>query len=344
MTDSWWGLTPSDRRDAIAYGSARLGQPAHVLEKDIWVVTVLSHIFGSVFAPTLTFKGGTSLSKVFGIIDRFSEDIDVTVNILDMLAGDIPHDQPIPPTRNKVKRVRKLLGERLPEWVDHELIPVLGEGLVATGQPTTVGRLDGSVDTVIVEYEPTFRGTGYLLPQVKLEFGARSTGEPRQTHQVVTTMSAALPQVMFPHATVCVMAPERTFWEKVTALHVFCAQDRPIAERFSRHWSDVAAMWHSGHALVAIANRALASEVAQFKAAFYPAKDRNGNAVDYRGAVSGDILLVPSDKHLVELGSDFQAMVDDGLLGRNHPPFEDIVATVKKVEDAVNSPGKTLLR
>lgn len=81
MADSWFTLSREDQAEALEVAAAQTGRPAHLLEKDIWVVWTLSAIYESALAEKLTFKGGTSLSKVYKIIDRFSEDIDLTYDI-----------------------------------------------------------------------------------------------------------------------------------------------------------------------------------------------------------------------------------------------------------------------
>lgn len=78
MAESWFALSPADQSEALEVAAARSGRPAHLLEKDVWVVWTLGAIYGSALAPVLTFKGGTSLSKVYQVIDRFSEDLDLT--------------------------------------------------------------------------------------------------------------------------------------------------------------------------------------------------------------------------------------------------------------------------
>jgi hypothetical protein len=336
MTQTWWELTEADREAAFSFASSKLGLPAHVIEKDVWVVWSLQQVFASPDSGSLTFKGGTSLSKVFGVISRFSEDIDVTFNILDLLSDQSLEGNPIPVSRNHVKRIRRAIDNRLPQWLDDELLPLLVNNLNQTGQAARVSRPDGSRDTVILEYDPIFRGNGYLRPRVKLEFGARTTGLPRATHHVATSIATVIDSVDFPDADVFAMAPERTFWEKATAIHVYCSQSQSIADRFSRHWSDLARLWQSDYGVSALNDRALALDVAQVKDVFYPARDRTGDFIDYRCAVTGGIRLVPprDERHALQL--DYLAMESDGLLEPDGPSFDDVIAVVSDVEHHLN--------
>lgn len=336
MTASWWELTEADRKEAIAFTSSTLGRRPHVIEKDIWVVWALQQLFESPFSESITFKGGTSLSKVFRVISRFSEDVDLTVNILDFLPQDVVGNDPIPVSRNHVKRVRKAIDTRLPEWLDSAVVPLLSERIQETNHPATVARPKGSLDTLVIEYGPAFRGHGYLLPRVKLEFGARTTGLPRAKHPVVADMSAAIESVALPFADVYVLSAERTFWEKATAIHVFCSQARPLADRFSRHWSDVVALWESGYGPSAVGDRTLARDVAPVKQAFYPAKDRQGNLVDYHRAVAGQVFLLPDAEQREELRLDYHAMESEGLFDGDSLTFDDLMQEVGRIEMEIN--------
>jgi len=96
MPESWFELSLADRSEALEVAAARSGRPAHLLEKDIWVVWALSAIYASPLGDTLTFKGGTSLSKVYKVIDRFSEDIDLTYDIRELVPDLLRDGNPIP--------------------------------------------------------------------------------------------------------------------------------------------------------------------------------------------------------------------------------------------------------
>lgn len=116
MAESWLALSRQDQAEALEVAAARTGRPAHLLEKDIWVVWVLSAIYGSDLAKTLTFKGGTSLSKAFGIIDRFSEDVDLTYDIRELVPDLLRGGNPIPASASQEKRITSAVRGRLPVW------------------------------------------------------------------------------------------------------------------------------------------------------------------------------------------------------------------------------------
>ena len=228
-----------DRRDALQVAERGSNHKAHLLEKDIWVVATLGVLFDGPFAEHLTFKGGTSLSKVWGAIRRFSEDVDITYDIRafapDLVSG--ADDEALPPTRSQEKRWTRAIRPRLTEWVRDQAHPVVEAGLARAGFGAAI-RVDG--DRLYIGYEPLFEETGLVRPEVMVEFGARSTGEPHTIHPVVCDAAAHLPALVFPAANPVVMLAERTFWEKATAIHVFCRQERRRGERLSRHWHDLA--------------------------------------------------------------------------------------------------------
>ena len=215
-------LSTAERLEALNTAANTSGIPPHLLEKDIWVVWSLQHLFAGPYAQHLVFKGGTSLSKAYGVIRRFSEDVDLTYDIR-AIASDLIGDtgSPLPATKSQEKKWSKEIRARLSSWVDAEIVPQLKQALLQQGLPATV-RAEG--DKIFIDYESLATGTGYVPSSVMLEFGARSTGEPSESRAIRCDAAEHLQGVEFPTATPQVMRAERTFWEKATAIHVFCAQ------------------------------------------------------------------------------------------------------------------------
>lgn len=223
----FWQLSASDRLQALEQAADVSGRPPHLLEKDIWVVWSLQCLFSGPYASRLVFKGGTSLSKAYGVIRRFSEDVDLTYDIR-AIASDLVGDAvtPLPASRSQEKKWSKEIRARLNKWVSTEMAPLLGRELERHGLPAST-RADG--DKVYIDYAPLLRGTGYVSSSVMLEFGARSTGEPSEPRAIESDAAAYLQGVRFPAAIAQVMRAERTFWEKATAIHVSVFRARSAA-------------------------------------------------------------------------------------------------------------------
>jgi Nucleotidyl transferase AbiEii toxin, Type IV TA system len=338
MKDSFLALDPAERAEALAVAADRSGRPADILEKDVWVVWTLGALFGSAFANHLCFKGGTSLSKAYKVIARFSEDVDVTYDVralLPDLVGNAAAD-PLPPSRSRERKWSKLVRERLPEWVEETALPAVRARLEAERAPAVLYadgyRLHVRYDAVSVA------ATDYVLPAILLEFGARSTGEPVQTIPVGCDAAEHLPSLSFPNANPRVMAAERTFWEKATAAHAFCLEGRLRGERFARHWYDLARLDEAGLADRALANSDLGRAVAHNKNWFFPAKAASGVPIEYRQAVDGGLRLVPERAALVALADDYGRMVSAGLLEVSAPSFDEVMRRCRALEDRANHP------
>ena len=296
MPESFLEMSVADRREALNIAASQTGRPANLLEKDVWVVQALDVLFSSEFGPHLVFKGGTALSKVHRVIDRFSEDVDLTYDIRELAPDETAQAMQdldvIPESRSQQTRLTTLIREeRLPDWIATQILPLLRQKLAG---------FDGlnfkhESDTVLIEYPPAVAPSKYAAPAVRLEFGGRSTGQPSSSHEVVCDMATHLPNLLFPTAKPCTMAISRIFWEKATAIHVYCLQGREkLAERFSRHLHDLACLREKGYASEAFAAKDVAETVAKHKAMFFRMKATDGSVIDYAAAVSGQ--LTPDSK------------------------------------------------
>lgn len=189
MADRFLALSKDDRREALAVAAARTGRPIHLLEKDVWVVWTLETLYSSKLGEHLVFKGGTSLSKAYGAIRRFSEDIDLTYDIRALapdLVGD--NDEALPKTRSEEKRWSSEVRKRLPVWVAESVEPVIAAAVRGQSLPARI-RIEG--DTLYLDYEAVSSGSGYVAPSVMLEFG-----HDRPVSRPASAMWVATPRVM----------------------------------------------------------------------------------------------------------------------------------------------------
>lgn len=345
MAEAWFALSVADQAEALEVAAGRCGRPAHLLEKDIWVVWALGAIYSSPLANSLTFKGGTSLSKVYKVIDRFSEDIDLTYDIRSLVPDLLRAGDPIPISSSQEKKISSAVRARLPQWITESVQPLFAAACEEAGLKLGLTLAGKENDKLILSYPAVKSGTGYAAPTIQLEFGARATGEPHHVHPVACDIAPLIEGVEFPVAQPLVMAAERTFWEKATAAHVYCRQGRLRGERYARHWYDLAALASSVHFESAMDDRALALQVAQHKTIFFAEKDRAGNWVDYAQAVTGGLQLIPEGPSLAALESDYAAMLDDGLLsGKQQPSFAQLMDICRTIEDRVRAGHLTAQR
>jgi hypothetical protein len=334
MPEIFFNLRPDDQKEALLQASYNLDRPAFLLEKDLWVVWTLGKLFSTPFGDHLTFKGGTSLSKVYRLIDRFSEDIDVTYDIRQFLPGV---ESEIPPSGSQAKKWTSKVRELLPGWVEQTVAPALSAALAEEGLEAEL-VLDN--DKLYLHYPTRTPASDYVIPRVLLEFGARSSGEPHGRRHVTCDMAATaakLEGVLFPDAYPIVMDVERTFWEKATAAHVYCVQERLRSERFARHWHDLNAIVQSEDFADVISRHDVAALVAEHKSCFFVEKAADGSTIDYRHVVGGNIQLVPIGAARAKLADDYAVMLRDGMFDTPPLPFDALMAACSELEQRMNT-------
>ena len=319
----------------MAVAATLSGRPAHLLEKDVWVVQTLRTLVETPFGKDLTLKGGTSLGKAYHVIRRFSEDLDITYNIR-AIAPDLVTDgdeDALPTTRSQEGRWAREIRRRLTVWIRDQALPAIAGSLAEAGLHP---RLRVEDDKLFVGYAPLFADYGFAHPEIMVEFGARSTGEPREERLAECDAAVHIPDVAFPSARPLVMLAERTFWEKATAAHVFCRQQQGRGERLSRHWHDLVRLDDTGYAERAIANPSIARSVARHKSMFFREKDSAGSWVDYEAAVSGALQLVPEGLAYEALADDYDRMQSDGMLLDDEELFGDLMARCADIQRRAN--------
>lgn len=336
----------AERQVLFTETAARMGAPSAVIaEKDFWVCWTLHHLFALEFRPRLLFKGGTSLSKAFGLIERFSEDIDLTLNRGELgFAGD---NDPLEISGRK-RRVRQIraLAEACGRAVREELAPRLREVfahiLGGDGWETEViERDDGQVD-LHFRYPPAlapedYGGLAYIAPLVRMEVGARSDQEPTQRIAIRSYAAEHLPDAFTRHDTeVTVLAPERTFWEKATIFHAenhrpLEGDRRPPAWRqLSRHAYDLVMLDRGGVAQRALERLDLLETVARHKDAFF-----HTGWSRYDEARPGSFRLVPGGLLLDALRTDYAQM--QPMFFGPAPSFDELVDALRSLEARIDA-------
>ena len=332
-------LDPSEQREIIEAGASTSSWTADVLEKDVWVVWCLDMLFRQPGAPDYAFKGGTSLSKVYAAIDRFSEDVDITVSTKhpSILGDDDPLEEDL--SGNQRKRLNERAADNLAVYLREHLAPYLesaAAALPAESRPTI--KPDG--EAVHVAYPSVLPGGNvptYLRRQVLLEFGTRGTTEPREEHSVATYLEGAVEttgDLAFPSASVMAMRAERTFWEKATLVHAEITRDKlKIRKRYARHWYDLYRL--SNHEAIGPASLAAATTFAQVIG--IKAKQFRGGGVSYEDCGRGRLRLVPDGELLTHLKDDYRQMRESGMFLADPPAFEEVLEHLADLERRVNT-------
>ncbi|MGO9989423.1 MAG: nucleotidyl transferase AbiEii/AbiGii toxin family protein [Steroidobacteraceae bacterium] len=205
------------------------------------------------------------------------------------IASDLVKDagpDALPPSRSQADKWREIIKERLEKWLNEKVLPYLRGCLEADKLAAKLRIEDG--ERIFIDYETQVEGYGYIGPHIQIDFGARSTGEASDSASVSCDAAGHLSDLLFPTTDVRVMRIERTAWEKMTAIHVFCLQG-DIKDQVARHWSDVARLDVAGQIEAAIKDRHTAERVASHKSNFFRAKDAQGNKIEYLHAINGGL-------------------------------------------------------
>jgi hypothetical protein len=332
MSESYLRLALDDQAEILNALAPELGRNAVVLEKDVWVCWVLQHLFQMPDRLPMAFKGGTSLSKAFDAIHRFSEDVDVTLDYRGLDSSVDPFDPGTSKTR--ISKFSDSLKGFVQQHVHDVVVPHLREKLQAEVEGARVD-VSGNGEEVRVYYPSAVDRAGdYLRESVLIEFGGRNITEPNAKHELRPYIAERLPDLDLPSATVTVLAPERTFWEKATLIHAECHRPdlKASADRLSRHWYDLARLADNEIGSNALSNRALLAKVVKHKEVFFRYSFSN-----YGACLTGNLRLVPDEPLLKALEVDLRAMIDGGMFYGVAPTFDAVIDRIRALEATINA-------
>jgi hypothetical protein len=329
VAEAFLQLLPDEQASILQTSAGKLGRRAEHLEKDVWICWVLQALFTMPGRLPMAFKGGTSLSKVFGAIRRFSEDVDVTVNYKSLDQSIDPFDAKT--SRTARERFAELLRTKLADHTKNVIRPYF-ENLVAqlAEKPPKPIAISGDGEKLFISYPSRFGSA----ENVFLEFGGRNVIEPGEEHTLRPYIAAEIPDLEFPEATVRVLSPSRTFWEKVTLIHVACNRLEPKldTDRQSRHWHDLAVLADHKIGQASLADRALLEDVVKHKSVFFRV-----SYAKYDACLSGGLRLIPGTPLLQSLRADYEKMIADGMFEGAPPSFDAIIARLKVLENRINA-------
>ncbi|KAF0151533.1 MAG: hypothetical protein FD189_2563 [Elusimicrobia bacterium] len=339
-------LPASDRAGLFGTASARRGdmRPA-LIEKDFWVCWTLQRIFTLDAPPAgLVFKGGTSLSKVFHAIDRFSEDVDLSFDRSAFGFGGDNDPAKAPSGKQTAKRLKKL-SAACREMIRTAFLPRLeasfGEALGTAPSGKTWGVEldpdDPDEQTLTFRY-PAGLAHGenaqarYLRPVVRLELGARGEQWPAEWAVIKSYAAQAIPAPFKnPSCRVKVLAAGRTFWEKATILHMLyhLPSGKRLPERHSRHYYDLVKLYGKEAGKKASADLELLKDVVKHKSVFF-----SSAAARYDLAAPGTLKLAPPPGRRKELEDDYAKMRE--MIFGPAPGWRDIIRELQQLEDKIN--------
>ena len=331
-------LAASARAEIFVETANRRALPEALIEKDFWVCWTLAQIFSiEQLKAGLLFKGGTSLSKVFGVIERFSEDIDLAVDYT--MLGFTGARHPLAPGLSRTKQMA-LLSDMLGacqsyiagEFLDRlrtRCIEVLGqEG------PWRLAVDEHDPNMVHFLYPPAVQAqVAYVAPRVTLELGTHAEFIPSGQFTIQAFAAAEFPKLFErAEAPVTSLLAKRTFWEKATILHA--EFHRPPAKtlpgRYSRHYYDVAMMAARSVKQEAFADLNLLAAVVKHKQTFYAS-----GWAQYPLAVPGTFRLAPPKSRIQALRQDYREMAV--MIFGEPPPFEQIIEKLAELEKELNA-------
>jgi Nucleotidyl transferase AbiEii toxin, Type IV TA system len=336
-----------DRRDAFLGAARRLGTLEQNVEKDFWVCWALDALFNgaAVNGPRLLFKGGTSLSKAFGLISRFSEDIDITIFRDDL--GQSANVEELEALSGKKRRARLDAIKAASQAYVNEAMRVqmavqLREALQAAGLPVTAARIELDPDdqdgqSLLIWYpQVTSAADGYVRPAVKIESGAKSALDPNSPAVIRPYVADDVAGMDLSVADVTTVVAERTFWDKVVILHGLRQwfEKRGVlragGQRVSRHYYDLYRLLESDAGRKAAIDFDLAADCARHARMFFNSPDLNLAA-----AAPGSFTLSPNRDMATDLARDYAAMI--GMIFGNAPSFSEVLKRVADFEAEVNA-------
>lgn len=319
---------PNNELNAILQEvSSAKGLSKAIIEKDLWVCTVLDYLFTkSPWRDHLAFKGGTSLSKAYNLIERFSEDIDL---ILDWRVIGYGKTEPLEDRSvNQQDKLNKKILIKTSEFLQTTFIPKIKEDLSELiSQDLQIIYED---DVVIIGYGNAYADAS-ILHAIRLEIGALAAWTPTQNVTIRPYIAETYPnQFNDAFVEVRTTTPERTFWEKITILHreAFRPESSPLPPRMSRHYYDVYRMAKLSVLDRALQDPGLLDQVVTFKAKFYPQKWAH-----YELAKLGTLRLAPPAYNLKSLQRDYAAMA--GMIYGERPKFDELMAEIAKIEQRI---------
>lgn len=307
------------------------------VEKDFWVCWILEKLFTlPKWGGILTFKGGTSLSKGWGLIERFSEDIDIVIyrGHLGFGGEDAPENAP---SGKQEKKRMKALAKACKECVSEDIFPALCQAIEKEIPADFNWELrldpdDREAQTLLFHYPSVYgEASFYLRRAVKIELGARSDVDPSESIMISPYINKAYPDLFTESFEVKAVAPERTFWEKTMLLHEENHREKKARRFLARHYYDIFCLMKAGIADRAAKDMDLFQRILDHRKFYF-----KHNWMDYSTIAPGTLRILPKEENMSDWESDYEDMVKEMFYG-DAPAFDEILKTIKEFQDQFNA-------
>ena len=317
----------SEINEVIEATSRKSGLASSIVEKDLWVCYILDYLFNRCeYKDYFEFKGGTSLSKAYNLIDRMSEDIDIVLNskIIDFTFSKDVFNM----SNNQKNRLVDDLNSRALTFYKNKLLKVITNDLTLEINKELKITLSDEDLAIYIEY-PSSYNTAYIRNAVKIEIGPIASWTPYEIKTIRSYVSEYYPNLFTSVSfNVRVTLPVRTFWEKAVILHQEANRENgKIPQRYSRHYYDLYKMYSSNVKNDALNNLGLLEDVRLFTMTFY-----NRPWAKFEEARPGTFKLIP--KNIDDLKNDYKMM--EPMFFKDYPSFDEIVKVLIKLENEIN--------
>lgn len=323
-------LAQNERNLIITNTAEKKNLSEAIIEKDYWVTWTLNYLFSQFkYKDFFCFKGGTSLSKVYHMIERFSEDIDLS---MDWALLDIDIYNAYESRSNRQQDIfNKNIGKKTEQFMEQVLLPLINNDfsvLLSDKYELYIDEVDKQ--TICFQY-PQFYKDSTILQVIRLEIGVLAEPIPANLLTIKSYISESYPSILI-EDTVSIMTVDikRTFFEKITILHrEVCRINNNYPKRYSRHFYDLYKMIIKGVGEESLSHLNILEKVVYFKHKFYPC-----NWAHYDDVMCGKCRLVPCEQAISYYRDDYIAM--RGMIYGQYPSFDEIINTLSLYENILN--------
>lgn len=321
-------LTNEQKIRIFTQAGVKANLPAFAVEKDWWVTEMLRIVFSLPYAEAFVFKGGTSLSKGYDLINRFSEDIDLAIDraYFDM-EGEL--------SRSQIKKLRK----KSAKFISTELLADITKAIKNSKLPISSIGVEPFEDSdtdplrIFITYEPLTRQSEYIEPRVLLEISCRSLREPCENVPIRSIVDREFESADFanPAFDVRTVEPQRTFLEKIFLLHEEWQKENIRVDRLSRHLYDLEKLMDSDHAEKALKDGKLFYHIAEHRSTFSPLR-----GIDYSNHIPSSINIVPPDSVIEDYADDYNVMKESMFTGESLS-WNDILKRLTTLQERIRA-------